>query len=417
MDRTFCNTAQPVKSRQFDEDPGPTITIVSSSHGPIVKRFSLRDGKITSDPVAQIYRGSAETVAAKDPRTLLGIIEDLSANQALALGRLPALGVQYPLASDALRAEHEIARTKRFLAHPASAAWMLLDIDTKGLPEAIVDRLSCGDPFDAIMRAVPELSRAPYLVRPSSSAGVSSPSGDTRGVTGGHVFVLVAKGTDIPRLLNAIHDRLWVEGWGYFAVSKSGQLLERSLVDLAVGGAERLIFEAAPIVEPPLSRQPPEPRLQNVGEPLAFVSDVNAETLADLKAKARDAQLPDAKRVRLAYEDMQVRRLSEERRIPASEARRIVKMRLTTHSLSDDDMIEVRRGVFERVGDFLDRTTAPTPMPCPIEGSDYGSTTAYFYPADEYALVPRIVSFAHGQRTRFNFRRFRALEGLRRLRG
>jgi hypothetical protein len=35
-------------------------------------------------------------------------------------------------------------------------------------------------------------------------------------------------------------------------VGAAGHLLERSIIDKAVGSSERLIFEGAPIIEPPL---------------------------------------------------------------------------------------------------------------------------------------------------------------------
>ena len=80
--------------------------------------------------------------------------------------------------------------------------------------------------------------------------------------------------------------------------------------------------------------------------------------------------------------------------------------------LNDDDLLETGRGRFERVADFLGRVTGQTALPCPNEGSDYGMSTAYYYPASDRCPVPRIVSFAHGNITEFHFARFRRLRGL-----
>jgi hypothetical protein len=43
-------------------------------------------------------------------------------------------------------------------------------------------------------------------------------------------------------------------GFGWVLIGKAGQLLERSIVDRTVAGPERLVFEGAPILEPPLEQ-------------------------------------------------------------------------------------------------------------------------------------------------------------------
>ena len=49
-------------------------------------------------------------------------------------------------------------------------------------------------------------------------------------------------GADSERFLRALHDRCWLAGLGWMMVSASGALLERSIVDRMVGGAERLVL-------------------------------------------------------------------------------------------------------------------------------------------------------------------------------
>jgi hypothetical protein len=68
------------------------------------------------------------------------------------------------------------------------------------------------------------------------------------------VYVLVADGGDVERFLRTLHDRCWLNGLGWMMVGAAGQLLERSIVDRMVYAAERLVFEGAPILDPPLER-------------------------------------------------------------------------------------------------------------------------------------------------------------------
>jgi hypothetical protein len=390
----------------------PLLSVIASAHGPVVKRFSWDNGDVHVDPSAQINFGHARTVLAEGPEELARLIDNLASCEALSLGRLPRLGVAYPLTAQHLRRKGDIARTKEFFRWNDGPAWMLLDIDTKGLPEQLLDKLDGRDLADEIKRVVPELAASPSFVRASSSAGIILPNGDLRPANGLHFYVLVEKGECIPHLLRVIHDRLWAVGLGYFVLSKAGGLLERSLVDVSVGSPERLIFEAAPIVEPPLTRSPPPPRLFSKGEPLAEVAAPDMDLVQRLKDEARELIRPAATAQKKVHESDHINRVSSTLGISRVEARGIVKQRLEAQVLNDDDLLETGRGRFERVGEFLDRTTAATALPCPIEGSSYGTSNAYFYPPDDYSPVPRIISFAHGTTTRFHFARFNRLKGL-----
>ena len=390
----------------------PLVTVLSSSHGPIVKRFRLVDGAVEIKPAAQIHRGHAQTVAVDGPGSLLRLIDSLAPNQALSLGRLEQVGARRPLASQHLRRNGEIARTKEFFVWNNGPACMLLDVDTKSLPETVLNRVAGRDLADVIVDTVPEIETAPMLVKASSSAGIRLPDGKARAASGLHCYVFVADGRQIPEMLCLIHDRLWAAGLGFFTVSRSGGLLERSLVDTTVGSSERLIFAADPIVHPPLTRDPPRPRIFSEGLPLAYVAPPDFELVERMKADAREAIKPAAKVQKKHHETEQIDRVADKFRVPRAEARRIVKQRLEMQILNDDDLLETGRGHFERVADFLDRVTRQTALPCPIEGSDYGLSTAYYYPASDRCPVPRIVSFAHGNITEFHFARFRRLRGL-----
>ena len=238
------------------------------------------------------------------------------------------------------------------------------------------------------------------------------PDGSQRPATGLHIYVQVVNGLRVMELIELIHNRLWAAGLGYYAISKSGALLERSFIDTTVGGAERLIFEAAPIVLPALKRRPPMPTVNHGNYALGTIASADMTSVEMLKAKAKESVAYEAKAKRKCYEEEQTIRVAEKLMVPKSEARRIVKQRLDMQILNDDDVLETARGHFETVSQFLDRTNRKTALPCPFEGSDYGLSTAYFYPADERSPIPRIISFAHGDVTPFSFARFRRLQGL-----
>ena len=398
---------------ELDSEQGPFITKLRSRHGPIVKRFWLQDSELITQPSAQIYEGWAKTVSAENADRLAEIINALRPIDALTLGQLPELAQTYELATEANRTGSQISRSKKFLRHNDGRAWMLLDIDTKDLPDKVIAAIEGRNAVDLLFDVVPELGGAPHLIRPSSSAGLTLPDGSSKPVSGYHVYVMVERGCEIPSLLRSIHDRLWSLGLGFFVVSKSGNLLERSLVDTAVDGPERLIFEAEPFVHPPLTRNAPPMIIQSDGTPLSNFAGFCVEEVQRLKDEARAVLRPQEQAVRKQYEDRQIERIRRQQNIPAAQARRLVRQRLEDQLLEDHDLLEVGRGQFMLVSEFLDRAEGQTGLPCPIEGSEYGLSTAQFYPRDEASPVPRIVSFAHGNMTIFHFARYRSLAGLR----
>ena len=97
--------------------------------------------------------------------------------------------------------------------------------------------------------------------RRSTSAGLSrdDTGAALKGSDGRHLYVFVTDGADIERALGAIHDRCWLAGCGWFLVGAAGQLLDRSIVDRMVGLPERLVFEGAPVLDPPLVQDHAKP--------------------------------------------------------------------------------------------------------------------------------------------------------------
>ena len=90
-----------------------------------------------------------------------------------------------------------------------------------------------------------------------------------------HVYVVVQNGADIRRFLYVLRDRGWFVGLSYYIVGKAGQLLERSIADWSVGTGERIVFEGAPLVMPPLKQEPRKATVHEGGR-------LDTRTLPDL---------------------------------------------------------------------------------------------------------------------------------------
>src|SRR5262249_34403346 len=89
-----------------------------------------------------------------------------------------------------------------------------------------------------------------------------------------------------------IYQALWLAGHGYIMVSKSGQALDRSLVDASVWQPERLDFAAQPVLGEGLSRVvPAEAEAILPGVPMLATAALQPKwTMAEWRKKSRKLQ-------------------------------------------------------------------------------------------------------------------------------
>ena len=390
------------------------VTIVTSSTGPVNKKIYLRGSKICKDPNAQIYQGFAKTVPAATSADLSSVIANLKQNEAIALGQLEQLGHNFPLTTRAAVHSGSIARTQEFFYHSNFVGWLLLDVDTKDLPVKLISKLAGRSVLIVLLSLIPELLLTEILVRASSSAGILKPDGSEQAATGLHIYIKIADQRQSKNILQLIHDRCWEAGYGFFTLAADGKLLERSLVDTSVHGPERLVFEAKPtVLEPLKKREIPDEVFS--GGVLNSLQEPNHEQVYYLKNEARELIKPVSQKTKRLYVEDKTVKVMAETGLSRTKASKIVKQRLEGRELAEHDILELGRNKYVKVSDFLDNASGSVGMPCPIEGSDYGLSTAYFYPLDEYRPYPRIISYAHGSITEFTFARYRHLKGLRSL--
>jgi hypothetical protein len=174
------------------------------------------------------------------------------------------------------------------------------------MPAEVAARLAAaGGPWAALCAICPGLARAERVARVSTSSGLfHAQTGERYSGSGGeHIYVAVADAADGERFLHALHERAWLAGFAWYDVGAAGQLLDRSLVDRMVGGPERLIFEGAPVIRPPLAQDAAARR------PVVTAGDV-------VDTRRICPQLAGFERARLA----ELRRADRERVADAAEA-------------------------------------------------------------------------------------------------
>ena len=250
------------------------ITVFDKDSGPLSKRISLKpDGTLKKDALGTMARGRACRMSFTKLEAFAECVGALSPNQAIALGAMrQGLPDDVEITSEAkLKRLNGVVRPdliarvgRNFIFQKDQPAVALIDYNSKGMPPDVRARLDAAGGFwSALISVMPVLNDTARVVRRSTSAGIyrADTGAQLPESDGQHVFVLAQDGQDIERFLQTLHARCWLAGFGWYMISASGALLERSIVDRTVGKPERLVFEGAPMLEPPLqqdvaSRQP-----------------------------------------------------------------------------------------------------------------------------------------------------------------
>jgi hypothetical protein len=344
-------------------------------------------------------------------------ISGMPSTDAIALGRLRGdlegslhLTTQGKIAAlNGSATPNLIARTAEFIGYqPGQPALVLIDIDTKGMPEAVRARIDAAGGFwPALCSVLPALDTTARIVRNSTSSGLSRTDTGEKlpGSNGQHIFLLVEDGGDAERFLYTLHDRCWLAGLGWHMIGAGGQLLDRSLVDRMVHAPERLVFEGSPVVEPPLHQDQAARAAaayegavldtREVCPPLRIVEDAE---LKRLKAKSADALAPERAKEREAFVVRQAKSLAERTSVPLAAARQTILRQcegiLHPGVVLPFDNPELAGVTVAQVlatpANYVGETMAD-----PLEGISYGRTKAMVMQRPDG--TPWIHSFAHGR--------------------
>jgi hypothetical protein len=241
------------------------VTKFVKAGGPITKKLHLgADGRLQNDSSdCALSSGQVKRVHLQDWRDFAALIEGAADNVAFALGKLVEhLPEKAHLVLKGDRRAGKpgfIARTGANFAYtPGRPSLILCDYDNKEQPADVKARIDALGGFAGALASIcPNVATSGYIRRRSTSANVvNEETGELYPSSGEHLYLFARDGADSQRFLGALHAKAWLCGLGWFWVGRSGQMLDRSIIDRAVAQPERLIFEAAPVLSPPLKQQP-----------------------------------------------------------------------------------------------------------------------------------------------------------------
>jgi hypothetical protein len=261
----------------------------------------------------------------------------------------------------------------------------------------------CGGLIGALCEVLPVLETVGMVERCSTSSGLrNTETGETFRHSGGkHLFIPVTDAADIPRFLSDLHARCWLAGFGWGIVSAAGSFLERSIIDRSCGSPERLIFEGAPIIVPPLA-QAERRAVAHEGHILETrfcppLTKADQERLQQLIAAEERRLLPERQAARSAWSLTHIQRLMARGKTEA-EARAEVDGWIDRHELTGGfelpfDKRELAGCTVDDVLADPERFVGAT-MSDPLEGPSYGRGKAMVMRRADGSLF--INSFAHG---------------------
>jgi hypothetical protein len=403
---------EPASAKQ---GPAFELTVFTKQGGLLTKRISLaEDGTVNSDGSAcRMAKGSARRAPIAGAADLAGLIGSLEQDQAIVLGALrPGLPDEVKVVTKAKLkdgAENVIARTAEDVIYRAGQpAFALIDTDSKGMPDAIAAKIeTAGGIWQALLTVLPELEGVERVERRSTSSGLSrADTGEKLPGSGNlHIYLAVADGADIERILKEFHERCWLAGLGWLAVGKSGALLERSPIDRMVFGAERLVFEGAPhlikpIVQDQDSRRPVATAGIVLDTSAVFppLSIVETAKFKELQAKEEQRLASTVAKSRAAYVTAKAEELVARKPGMSMAAARQVIEHQCENILLPDVVLPFDDDDFDgcTVGDVLADPARfiGAVLADPNEGVEYGRTTAKVLRRPDGSVF--IKSFAHG---------------------
>ena len=291
------------------------LTVISADDPDrLTKEYRLNEsGVLQKESGGCLLDGTFEVKSMNAPKDLAHLITGLKKNQALTFG-IPEFDTGRITTARRFEADGRPAgvttRTNETFSFPSGPGWMFIDYDPIGDGKRVLNREEL---FFLIEKAVPGIFDAGAVWLPSSSSHIFNGDIDLTGLRGQRIYLPVQDATDIPRAGAILHDRLWLIGKGRYDVSKSGSLLDRSLVDTSVWQPSRLDFGAGASCVSPLKQKRGEPFIQNGNEQHLDTQKVFQDLkrpeklqLAELKEKSRSAKKTEAKRVKTNWLDARI---------------------------------------------------------------------------------------------------------------
>lgn len=369
------------------------------------KRYMLKDGALDSSIEGRYKSATAETVAVATAAELRRVWESLTANDCILQGiaTQPKVMVRFNAAEypdgKMLDGSPVVARNNEGFKRPSSPGLLIIDTDQEA---------SLAEVLSQLHEACPALQEVACAQATSTGARLfdAATGAQLKGNTGTHTIYLVHDASDVPRALEVLHQRLWLAGYGHIKLSETGEMMERSAVDLAMRVPSQPLYIRAHLGQG--LKQLKVFEIYSNSDTCDFLDTRTAlldltnqeETrLAELIQEKKRTMQPQAKAKRIEYEQARVSELTK-KGMSTKDALALMCSASRFHDLYENYPITLAHRKKITVQDILNAPAYYHKRSCrdPLE-PEYGSNTvATIYSNQE---KPIIKSHAHGGREFF----------------
>jgi len=236
----------------------------------------------------------------------------------------------------------------------------------------------------------------------SSSSFIYGPDGvPYSGAKGHHTAFAVEDALDLSRFSEALFNRLWLLGYGYIFMTKSGLMLPRTIFDQKVLEPQQPLFAGGAECRDGITQRRPDPVVYPGGyvntKAVASLSEDENRDFEMLVKKAKEQCSAEARKVAIEYEQAAVAELVAQG-VSKERAIRIVESRIG-RTLTGADVLDFNEHGKVTVAEILADPDKYDKcyLHDPIE-PDYGSGTTAIFFANRETRKPRVFSHAHGGR-------------------
>lgn len=403
-----ANVGALVKYEQFNTQIIANLSIITSITPKTLtkKRMLGANGDMITDTIAQMTEGKALNVSITSIHQLANILDSLEHNQAVTWGIHAGKNNETLLLSSKIYKEqggpdNALTRTNNHFRWGNHGGVMMLDSDDKTLSKA--------DFIKAVNDVIP-LDNIPYIWRPSSSSYIYNGNEQVTGLSGQRLYIFIQDASDIARAGKALFERLWLNGHGYYEISKVGSYLERSPIDAAVFQPSRLDFAAgshcvAPLEQRPVATECHEGQLLDTKAALPELTTKQQKTLAEIKIQAKAPYADEVAEIRAVFShDKAIANLTKQGITEPTDdqltaAKNNVLRAVNMDVLAGDFIITLADGKQISIGDALDNPGqyhgAITKDPLEPDYNNYSNTGKLYIQGQS----PRLFSQAHGGKT------------------
>lgn len=414
-----ANVGALVKYEQFNTQIIANLSIITSiTPKTLTKKRTLgANGDMITDTIAQMTKGKVVNVSVYSAQQVANILDSLEYNQAITWGIHAGENNETLLLSSKIYKEqgspdNALTRTSKHFEWGNYGGVMMLDCDDKTLSKA--------DFIKAVNNVIP-LDNIPYIWRPSSSSYIYNGNEQLTGLSGQRLYIFVADASDISRAGKILFERLWLNGHGYYEISKAGSYLERSPIDGAVFQPNRLDFAAgsrciAPLEQRAVATECYEGQPLNTKTVLPELTAKQQKELATLKEQAKATYANEVGKIRAVFShnkaiaNLTKQGITEPTDDQLTAAKNSVLRALSINVLAGDFIITLADGKQITIGEALDDPEhyhgAITEDPLEPDYNNHSNTGKLYLQGQS----PRLFSQAHGGKTYKLMRQPRRLE-------